>query len=310
MTQRKINKITALTSVYNAMPYLPKTVASILAQTFCDFEYLIINDGSDDGSTEYLKSLTDPRVRVVNADHAGQAMALNLGLREARHEWIAHIDADDIALPQRLARQIDFLEKNPEYSLVSCGNGYLGASGKRLRAEQSPRLLHPPRYDPNTDSLILHQGLFYERQAVLAVGGYRNIPSGNDLDLYFRLSERFKLASLDEILMLVRILPTGITSDGFVAQRIHWDYAAACARARREGKAEPELEAFRKENWPHGRKRWYIEAQRRFRLGGAAWADNKYLRAVWHLGLATLIHPGMVRQKLSNYKKRRRGESV
>ena len=106
-------RVTALMSVFNGDKYLSEALESILNQTFTNFEFLIINDGSNDRTEDILKSYDDVRIRIINNDNnMGLAKSLNKGLRIARGEYIARMDADDISLPTRLARQVEFLDKN------------------------------------------------------------------------------------------------------------------------------------------------------------------------------------------------------
>src|SRR5688572_20456536 len=111
--------VTILMPAYNTALYISEAINSVLTQDFTDFELLIIDDGSTDDTVRIIKSFTDPRVRLIRQKHAGIAAALNRGLQEAEGEYIARFDADDICLPGRLCRQVDFLESHPDY--VICG---------------------------------------------------------------------------------------------------------------------------------------------------------------------------------------------
>jgi len=111
--------VTVLMSVHNDLRYLPQAAESVLRQSLEDFEFLIFDDGSSDGSREYLAGLDDSRVRLVrNETNLGLTRSLNLGLDPARGKYIARMDADDVAMPQRLARQVEFLEANPDVGVV------------------------------------------------------------------------------------------------------------------------------------------------------------------------------------------------
>src|SRR5690349_12551287 len=108
-------------SVYNDARFLPHAVESILAQSFEDFEFLVIDDGSTDASGAYLCGLTDGRVRLIrNPSNLGLTRSLNVGLGAARGTFVARMDADDVALPQRLARQVQFLRTHPKVGIVGC----------------------------------------------------------------------------------------------------------------------------------------------------------------------------------------------
>jgi glycosyltransferase involved in cell wall biosynthesis len=113
--------VTVLISVYNGMPYLPATIESILDQTFSEFEILIVEDCSTDNSLQYLQSLTNPRIRLlINEKNLGMAESLNKGISHAKGKYIARLDADDRAMPERLKVQYQFMESNP--NLVICGS--------------------------------------------------------------------------------------------------------------------------------------------------------------------------------------------
>src|SRR5256885_481813 len=100
--------------VYNAERHLREAIDSILAQTFSNFEFLIMDDGSTDGSIDISRSYADPRIRVLAEPHEGVVSVLNRGLVEARGEYIARMDADDVSEPRRLSRQLAYLRSHPD----------------------------------------------------------------------------------------------------------------------------------------------------------------------------------------------------
>lgn len=114
-------RVTVLMPVYNAAPFLPEAIRSILDQTFTDFEFLIIDDGSSDESVAIIGAYKDSRIRLVcNGANLGLVATLNLGLEIARGEYIARMDADDISLPERLERQVHFMDENPKVGVCGC----------------------------------------------------------------------------------------------------------------------------------------------------------------------------------------------
>ena len=112
--------LTVLLSVHNAGEYLRDAVQSILNQTFTDFEFLIINDGSTDDSLLVLNEFAqrDPRIRIVSRANRGLTKTLNEGITLARGEFLARMDGDDVAMPDRLQKQVEYLQNNPECELV------------------------------------------------------------------------------------------------------------------------------------------------------------------------------------------------
>jgi glycosyltransferase involved in cell wall biosynthesis len=300
-----IEAISVIMPTYNAMPFVRDAVESILEQSFRRIELLIVNQRSTDGTDEYLDSLSDYRVRVIHREKAGIGEALDLALCEARHDWAARMDADDIALRTRLAMEAEFLEQHPRYALVSCAFGYVGANRRRLKAIHLQHLDCPPSYDPTTDPMILDQGMLFRREAAIEAGGYRDIIPGagvEGLDLCLRLQEAsYRMASLPDVLMLNRILPGGNTAGNFIKQRVGWKYAHACAAARRAGRPEPRADEFLRDSWPRGWRRLKIEGGRQFRLAGASWGAGRYLESMARLSLSAVLDPAHCASKFRTY---------
>ncbi len=304
---KKIENISVMMPTYNAMPLVKDAVESILSQTFKDFEFIVINRLSTDGTDEYLDSITDPRVRVIHTDQPGIELALNKAIEESKYRWIARMDADDVALPERLERQIEFQSQNPQYALISTGFGYVGKNGKPLKATQQHMLTDPPLYRPMVDPMILEQGMLFDKEAIMSIGGYRTDSEGSrslaeGMDLCMRLEEAgFLMTSMPDILMRLRILADGISAPNFVTQRVTWKYVRACAAARRANQPEPKRDEFFKENWPKGCKRLRVEGARQFRLAGAAWSMGKYFSAAARLFLSVILRPDHVISKFRIY---------
>ena len=212
------------------------------------------------------------------------------------------MDADDVALPHRFEKEVAFLERHPQYILVSCAFGYTGTRGKRLKATHVQSLQSPPSYRPSLDPVILHQGVLYNRKAVAAVGGYREVKAAEDLDLWLRLDEAsYQMASIREILMMIRVVPQGISAQNFIEQRLGWKYTLACSKARKAGKNEPQQDKFRQKYWPSGWKRLHVEGARQFRLAGASWGADEYFLAALRLAISFILRPQLVVSKFAIY---------
>ena len=187
--------------VYNAERYVGEAVRSILEQTFADFDFVIIDDGSTDRSTEILEQFaSDPRIRLIRRPNTGYLRALNEGLALCQGEFIARMDADDVSLPDRLRRQIAFLDEHPECLMVGCALLRIDDDGDVLCEERLPedhaeieaRLLEGR-------GAIGHPAALIRRQALVELGGYREPFYGaEDHDLWLRLAERGRLANLPE----------------------------------------------------------------------------------------------------------------
>jgi glycosyltransferase involved in cell wall biosynthesis len=180
--------------------YLADAVASILAQSFADLELLLIDDGSRDGAVAALAPLAarDPRLRLLENPGAGLVAALNYGLGQARGELVARMDADDFARPERLARQVAFLDASPDVALVGAQVAFIDAAGaptgERSRFPTAPAAVAAAL--AARGCVIRHPTIVARKAALLAAGGYRAPCEGaEDYDLWLRLSERARLAN-------------------------------------------------------------------------------------------------------------------
>jgi glycosyltransferase involved in cell wall biosynthesis len=132
-------KVSVLTSVYNAGKYLDEAIQSILNQTFSDFEFIIINDASTDDSADYLAQLNDPRIKLIhNETNMGLTRSLNIGLQHVTTEYVARMDADDVASPERLERQVGFLDRHLDYILVGSSYRLINAQSQVIQTFVKP----------------------------------------------------------------------------------------------------------------------------------------------------------------------------
>lgn len=204
--------VTVLMPVYNGERYLRESIESILNQTFTDFEFLIINDGSTDNSKEIILSYNDPRIRYVeNEKNISLNPTLNKGLQLSTSKYIARMDCDDISLPERLEKQVGFMESNPNIGI--CGT-YLKTIGKNQNNKWSlPKnhngiccelLFTSPIYHPTAmfrNDIIKQFNLYYHPDFFFA----------EDYELWSRCSEYTYLANLPEILLLYRVHSSGVS---------------------------------------------------------------------------------------------------
>ena len=216
--------LTVIIPVLNAMPYLPEALASLEAQTFRDFEVCLWDNGSIDGSVEEARRWIPDRIpgRVVVGCPLPLHECLAAMVEEARTEFVARMDGDDVCLPHRLTRQMDFLAKNPEVSLVGGQIECIDPLGRILPKEAwaSYSLTHS---DIVSRMMILgpfnHPSIFFRRHAVLQVGNYKVPAPVEDHSLYLELVQGRRVANLPDVLTHYRIHPASI-----------------CASAGKEGK--------------------------------------------------------------------------
>ena len=234
--------VSVIMPVRNAAAFLEAAIDSILMQTERDFEFLIVDDGSDDATPALLArhAARDPRIRAITRPRQGLVAALNLLLAEARGALVARMDGDDIALPHRLARQVQALRDRPDLVLVGSAYAVIDRAGRELR--------RPPVAADSADiaarlrdaNCIAHPTVMMWRDAVRPAGGYRAaFRHAEDYDLWLRLAEQHALGAVDEVLLHYR-QHSGQVSVQDVEQRILSELgAAAAARARRAGRGDP-----------------------------------------------------------------------
>lgn len=201
-------KISVLMSVYNSELYLAEAIDSILSQTFTDFEFIIVDDGSTDESGRILATYTkqDPRIRLLTLpENGGLANALNCGLDVTQGQFIARMDSDDISLPMRFEKQVEFLGHHPD----------VGVLGSRMQVVDQDK---HPLFDfdvPLTHGLIVwnmffgrtfaHPSVMIRRDVLQSVGGYNaDLMTAQDVDLWARLVGLTQFHNLPDKLMIYR----------------------------------------------------------------------------------------------------------
>jgi glycosyltransferase involved in cell wall biosynthesis len=207
--------ITVLMPVYNAAPYLREAIDSVLNQTYKDFEFLIINDGSTDDTPKILESYTDQRIRIIHQDNIKLIKTLNKGLNLAKGIWIARFDADDICYPDRLENQLKFLEEHPDHIVVGGDADYMDKEGNYLFTFKIN--VYNDTEIKDTEFRIcpfIHSSTMYLKEAVIKAGAYNeNAISFEDHLLWRDLSPFGKMANLQKTLIRVRFSPESVTMD-------------------------------------------------------------------------------------------------
>jgi len=199
-------KVTVLMSVYNGKRYLREAVGSILNQSFKDFEFLIVDDGSTDETGKILKSYNDPRIRIHNnRKNIGLAKSLNIGLKMAKGKYIARQDADDISMSERLKRQVDFLNSNPDYAVVGTFAKVVNDDLEEVRLWERPTQDIDIRKYLKIDNCIVHGSTMIRISSLINVGFYdESMEKSQDYELWLRLSKKYKMANIPEFLYLWR----------------------------------------------------------------------------------------------------------
>ena len=227
-------EVSVLMAVHNTGAHIARAVQSILDQTFTDFEFLIIDDGSTDNSMRVVKEAADARIRIVaNRKNIGLTRSLNRGLALAQGRFIARMDGDDISYPTRLEKQTAFLKGHPACGLVGTGyltvdeHGYPLNQGRVIAADLDLKEAL------KVTNQFAHSSVMFPKKVIAAVDGYREVfHFAQDYDLFLRISEKFAIALLPEILLERRIGLDAVSVKDKILQDRFAQMARECARQR------------------------------------------------------------------------------
>ena len=246
-----MSTVTVLMSVYNSSAFLHEAIHSTLRQTHRDFEFLIVDDGSADDSLAICRSYAqqDGRIRILSHKNWGAPASLNHAASEARGDWLFRMDPDDVMLPNRLERQLQFIRRNPDLAVASSQVQFinergqvLGVSRNRLTTRAAMSAAHA---GPHLITLH-HPAVAMRRHVFLAVGGYRAaFWPADDLDLWNRIAERgHHLLVQDEPLVQYRLHGSSIsmTSGRHQVQTVDW--VEDCKHRRRQREPERTFAEF------------------------------------------------------------------
>ena len=225
----KSPKVTVLMAVYNGEKYLREAIDSILNQTFEDFEFLIINDGSTDRTSEVLQSYRDSRIKIINnKKNVGLTKSLNKGLRMARGEYIARMDADDVSMPERLERQVKFSDKNKDVGLLGSPWYTINADGRKTGVSEAASCKQDAHF-------MCHGATLIRKNCLEEIGLYREIfEYAQDYDLWLRIANEFEVANLREPLYKLRIYGDSISSSRGLQQNLYASLAIEMAEERKK----------------------------------------------------------------------------
>jgi len=293
--------ISVVMPVFNGERFLAEAMDSLLAQTFRDFEIVAVDDGSTDGTPAILNAFArkDSRVKVVRGDHAGISAALNRGIEAATHDWIARMDADDVATPDRFEKQIAAARTNPgvvvwgTYAQHVDSNGkVLGISKTGPTSEDEYRKLR----NAGEDVYVIHPTSMLRRDVVLKVGGYDSkFNFCEDFELFDRMAEHGAVVALPEPLLLYRIHATSISMQRFFTMRRFANFVRARQKARLAGKVLS-YDQFEQDQQSRSRiaraaETLHTSSGFYYRKAGLAASEGSKAKAAVFLATSTLLNP-------------------
>jgi len=200
--------VSVLMSVWNGAPWVSEAIESVLSQTASDLELIVVDDGSSDRTPALLAAVRDPRLRVERQTRAGLTRSLNRAAGLARAPLLARLDADDVARPERLARQRGFLDARPGVGLLGSAASEVDPSGHEVRIVRPPQADREIRRALIRRNPFVHSSVMMRRALLERVGGYdETLAVAQDYDLWLRMSEHTQMANLPDPLVVRRLLP-------------------------------------------------------------------------------------------------------
>lgn len=219
MSSSSTASLTVLMAFHNDAPFIAEAIDSILNQTYGDFEFVIVNDASTDGSRDIVSRYVDPRIRLLdNPTNLRLARSLNRGLEVARGPLVARLDANDIARPDRLEKQMHFMRDHPEIALLGGQYEVIDTYGRRIRLAAAARPVTElgVQWHFLFDSPFVHSAVMFRKAAVDEAGRYDaafDWAPSEDADLWARMAVRHRMVNLRDVLVSQRYDPTSITYD-------------------------------------------------------------------------------------------------
>jgi glycosyltransferase involved in cell wall biosynthesis len=299
-------RVTVVMPVYNAMPYLHLAVKSILEQSLRDLCLVAIDDGSTDGSLEYLYSVTDSRLTVVRMErNQGQGAARNRALQTCKTEYVAFQDADDVSLPTRLELQLSYLDRCPEIGMLGTRFAYIGRTGR-------PGLSPPLALDHTSirrDLLlgrhaVANSTLAFRTSVFARTGLFRISGAGEDWDLFLRMTENTRVANMPQILCHYRVHGGNTNAQQARTLRLRYAHACECARQREAVVQESSFEDFcnrqsRRPLWHHWTNQLDQISASEYHGAVVNILEGAAVKGYGRLALASLLAPQRLVQRLS-----------
>ncbi len=296
--------VTVLMPAYNSAATVQESARSVQEQTFDDWRLLIIDDGSTDATPEVCKQLVsqDERILYLRVNHIGFCSVLNLGLEVIGSPYVARLDSDDVAYPERLEKQMGFLARHPEVKVLGTFIDRVSGRGRRLlQFRDGPTTLR--EYEEWKASkkpfFLSHSSVVADRQVLLECGGYRwqDYPA-DDVALWTRVAATYPVLVLPEVLVKYRITPWGISGRKQELMILQWLRLDHKLRTGEELSVE-ELRQRIQSNWIRRlRFRAGCIHKSALRTGGYLLANGQWLRGLGYILLGTLAEPQSVARRL------------
>jgi len=308
--------ISVVMPAFNSSDFIAKAIESILSQTFQEFELILVDDGSTDNTLEIMTHYRqqDNRIQIIQSKHVGACGARNLGINQAKFPWIAVMDADDIALPERFAKQIEAANANPQVVAWGTYVHHINLKEEVLSLQKHGVLTEEEYYDHMKRGdipFVIHPTSLIKKEILLRVGGYdpKFSVAGNDLELFDRLSDHGPILVIPEPLLLYRLHSQSVSMNKYFIRDVLIRYVYARRAAQIKGEEVVDLDQFIENDKQQPfllRTKHYLNnfSQFLYRKAGVFFSEKQYLQATLYLSMVIVLNPlyaipRIWRQKLS-----------
>ncbi len=293
--------ISVIMPAYNAEKFIRPAIESILNQTYKDFEFIIVDDGSTDSTVEIIQEYEsqDPRLTLIQNQHGGGNRARNTAIDMAKHEWVACLDADDVAYPNRLERQLEYLEANPDIVVLGSYMDKIDVEGNIIGHTQvGPTSVEAFKQLDRTKhvAVVVNPSAIFNRKIALQVGKYdERLTAAQEVELWDRMSAFGPVVVLPESLVQYRIHGNSTSVKKYFEQRMYHDFIVERYKAKLQGKTltlEQHLKNYK--GLPILRRiirDMRIRGGLHYRIAGVRVANKQYGRAIFSLIIALILRP-------------------
>jgi glycosyltransferase involved in cell wall biosynthesis len=301
--------VSIVMTVYNGERFLAESVESVLNQTMPNFELIAVDDGSTDSSRKILERYAslDTRVKVISRAHAGVPAAANLGVRHAKYQLIARTDSDDRMLPDRLERQIAFLNEHQRVQLVCSNCHFINAAGRRIGSSSCRVDVEHAQTElrPSLCLELIQSTVLMRKGAFLALGGYReNLPYAEDRDLWGRFVTSGLAITVQPAYLVEFRLHTGaMTMKKAFMQHEICSFIDENVRRRFRGMPEISFSAFQRANRSAPailrlREKTEFLALHAFKRASRHYGEGQYLKCALSMAAAVSLNPAHIMRRL------------
>jgi len=307
------DQISVVMPVYNSARFVQQAIESILNQTYPNFEFIIVDDGSTDTTLAIARNYAerDPRLKVIELPHGGLSRALNKAIDLANGDWVAIMHDDDVSLPRRLETQLAAAQTNTKVVAWGAYAYHIGSRGKVLSVSCTGPTTESEFYHLRQRGeifTIIHPTAFLNKGVVRRVGGYNHRFDGaEDLDLFDRMAEHGPVLAIPKPLLLYRVHGSSVSMLNFFRQKFLTRYVRARLRAKLRGQPELTLEEYedqyRRQTLGTRLKRFLDDSSKFcYRRSGMALGNRQYFCAPFFLAASVLLNPRYAPPRLYQQK--------